>query len=77
VSDKPFCVFHAPSIGVAPGQRGPKLGRDRFATFEEATKAARHLPAGHSLLIITEDTPDGEVIHWPSYDVPILNAKPL
>ena len=47
--DKPWCLTHAPSLGVSEGNRGPHLERECFATREEAERwSTDHKPPGHT-----------------------------
>ena len=64
MATRPFRVWYSQSIGVTPGERGPRLMSDGYPTLEEARAGIKRLPAGHSLIRITEG-PDTDWVEHP------------
>jgi len=61
---RPFRVWYSVSIGVAPDRRGTQLMSEGHPTLKAARAAAIRLPAGCSLIRITEG-PDTNWVEYP------------
>ncbi len=63
MATRPFRVWYSISIGVAPDRRGTRLMSESYSTLEAARAAAIRLPAGCSLIRITEGPDNDWVEH--------------
>ena len=64
MATRPFRVWYSVSIGVAPDRRVTRLMSESYPTLEAARAAAICLPAGCSLIRITEG-PDHDWVEHP------------